>query len=155
MQKVLINAALKAAENVGVLIDARTRVRRGADGTEKQSASLIGVHCVGVLAREKDNPLLHVHSNYYHYGVTPKGEVYSADMRPFFTPDKNMKAVFQNTFAMQVEEHLGIKMDIEQKNGMARIVGVSTERESNRKVTAKEYLAKEVSRNHRLRWRMP
>ena len=139
----LIKSVLDASIALGVMIDSRAFVRRGADGVEKQSAHVIGVHCVGVLARETANPLLHVHFNFYHYGVNHKGEVNSLDTRPFHAPDRQLNVVYQNLVAMHVERNLGHKMEIEPKYGMARVVGVSAERESNRKEMAKEYLQKE------------
>lgn len=143
IRKGLIKSALEASVALGVMIDSRAFVRRGADGTEKQSAHVIGVHCVGVLAREPANPLLHVHFNFYNYGVNGKGEVNSLDTRPFHAPDKILSVVFQNLFAMHVEKNLGVRVEIEPKYGMARIVGVPVERETNRREMAKEYLKKE------------
>jgi hypothetical protein len=131
---------LEASIGVGTLLDSRARVRLGADGVEKQVAKLVGVHCVGVLARETENPLLHVHYNVYPFGVNDKGECRSLDTRPLKINDERYHQVFQNIMAMGIEKRLGLKMEIEPKLGMARVVGVSTERESNRKAMAQEYL---------------
>lgn len=140
VRKALIQSALDASKGVGILVDVRARNRRGADGTEKESARVVGVHCVGVLARDTANPLLHVHLNFYPFGVTDKKQINSLDTRPFHAPDHRLGVVFQHLFAAGVEKRLGYNMEIEAKHGMARVVGVTTERESHRMDDAKAYL---------------
>jgi hypothetical protein len=133
---------IPASRSYVLLMDQKVRARLGADGQKKEGANLIGMACTGILARSGELSA-HTHIIVKNYVFAQDGKVRSGDMRPLMVRDDRVNRIVQNVIASRMEDVFGVKMMIEPKRSMARIVGVNTQRNDERRRAAIEHLEKE------------